>query len=111
MLSPPRIFGFCSLTVLTAFAASLSLLLGCRSVPEADEQGVEWPVYGGDLGGMKYSALTEINFSVYNRCAPDVWGVHEWFSESKEKCTRSPSPCQVSVHFEEALKELYSGIP
>ena len=41
--------------------ASLSLLLGCQSVPEADEQGVEWPVYGGDLGGMKYSALTEIN--------------------------------------------------
>ena len=43
------------------FAASVSLLIGCQSVTEDDEQGVGWPVYGGDPGGMKYSALTEIN--------------------------------------------------
>jgi len=43
------------------FAVSLSLLPGCRAAPEAEKQGVEWPVYGGDSGGMKYSPLTQIN--------------------------------------------------
>lgn len=51
MRRPPQV-------VLFAF---LALLFGCQAVPEADERGVEWPVYGGDPGGMKYSALTEIN--------------------------------------------------
>ncbi len=41
------------------FAASLALMLSCGA-PE-DELRVDWPVYGGDLGGMKYSPLTQID--------------------------------------------------
>ena len=45
------------------FAASLSLLVGCQTALERTERGVEWPIYGGDSGGMKYSPLTQINRS------------------------------------------------
>ena len=49
------------------FAASLSFLLSCPAVPEDEKQGVDWPVYGGDPGGMKYSSLTQINRSNVQR--------------------------------------------
>ncbi len=42
-------------------AVSLSLLASCQAVPQEAELGVDWPVYGGDLGGMKYSSLTQIH--------------------------------------------------
>lgn len=38
------------------------LLVSCVATPD-EAQGVDWPVYGGDPGGMKYSPLTQINRS------------------------------------------------
>jgi quinoprotein glucose dehydrogenase len=39
----------------------------------------EWPVYGGDQGGTKYSALTDVNRSTVSRLAP-AW---EWSPREK----------------------------
>ncbi len=44
-------------------AASLWFVAGCSARPQADLDGQDWPVYGGDPGGMKYSSLTQINRS------------------------------------------------
>ncbi len=38
------------------------LLVSCIATPD-EALGVDWPVYGGDPGGMKYSPLTQINRS------------------------------------------------
>ena len=35
----------------------------------------DWPFYGGDAGGMKYSALNQINRDNVSRLAP-VWTWH-----------------------------------
>ncbi len=46
------------------------LLLAAALLPahaQAVPQGHDWPVYGGDLGGMKYSSLTQINRSNVHR--------------------------------------------
>ena len=40
-------------------AVVLGVSLGLRS--QGTSQLVEWPVYGGDPGGMKYSRLTDVN--------------------------------------------------
>ncbi len=44
-------------------AASLSFVLVSCVVAPDEPQGRDWPVYGGDPGGMKYSPLTQINRS------------------------------------------------
>lgn len=42
------------------FVALLPLSFGCGG-ETAGRQGVDWPVYGGDAGGMKYSPLDQID--------------------------------------------------
>lgn len=37
---------------------------------QASQQLVEWPVYGGDPGGMKYSSVADINRTTVRRLAP-----------------------------------------
>ena len=39
--------------------AILLLFIACPSTVAA--QGVDWPYYGGDQGGMKYSPLDQID--------------------------------------------------
>ena len=48
-MRPPIVAGLIALFLISAASAS--------------GQSVEWPVHGGDPGGMKYSALTDINRS------------------------------------------------
>ncbi len=46
-----------------ANAGIVITVLSFLSAPFAEAQLVEWPVYGGDPGGMKYSSLSDINRS------------------------------------------------
>ena len=39
-------------------------------LPAQDRGMVEWPVYGGDPGGMKYSRLADLNRTNVRRLAP-----------------------------------------
>src|SRR5262249_11060026 len=43
------------------------------------DRSVEWPSYGGDSGGMKYSTLADINTSNVSRLAP-AW---QWSTDEK----------------------------
>src|SRR6267154_3562068 len=42
-------------------ALALGLLLALDARAAGDGAGSDWPYYGGDAGGMKYSALADIN--------------------------------------------------
>src|SRR5689334_21076234 len=46
--------------------ACVALLAGVGSAQKAAKP-VEWPFYGGDQGGMKYSPLTQINRDTIGR--------------------------------------------
>ena len=48
------------ISVLTIILAAASLTVVAVQRAESSKQ-VEWPYYGGDQGGMKYSPLTDIN--------------------------------------------------
>jgi glucose dehydrogenase len=59
--------------LLTAGAVALA-----QDVRKPD-RGVDWPFYGGDPGGMKYSTLTDINATNVARLAP-AW---QWSTSEK----------------------------
>jgi len=44
-----------------AAGAAVLVLLGVMRPPQAPARLVEWPVYGGDAGGMRYSTLADVN--------------------------------------------------
>ena len=60
---------------LLAASAGLLAITGTA----AAQRAVEWPVYGGDAGGMKYSLLEDINRSNVSRLAP-AWS---WRTEEQ----------------------------
>ena len=60
MLKPIAAFVFAG-----AVALASSALIGVR--PQPDRTLVEWPFYGGDQGGTKYSTVTDINTSNVSR--------------------------------------------
>ena len=49
--------------VVSLCAVAVALLAGAAGAAAFQERSrlVEWPVYGGDPGGMRYSTLTDIN--------------------------------------------------
>jgi quinoprotein glucose dehydrogenase len=55
-------------------ATALCLVAGLISRAAGQAAGQNWPVYGGDNGATKYSALTDINRGNVSRLAP-LW---EW---------------------------------
>ena len=44
------------------FSLALLALVACGAPPPLDYSGptAEWPAYGGDAGGLRYSTLTQI---------------------------------------------------
>src|SRR5690348_6687048 len=48
----------------------LAAALALATLTAAGPAEVEWPYYGGDQGGMKYSALADINRTTVQRLAP-----------------------------------------
>ncbi len=52
-------------TMVILFVGWLVIVSPVRA--QAPQRGQEWPVYGGDPGGMKYSPLTQINPSNVHR--------------------------------------------
>ena len=57
--------------------ATLVVLVGAVTVVSAQSPSeglVEWPYYGGDLGGSKYSALTDITRENVQRLQV-AWGI------------------------------------
>ena len=58
--------------VTTAVAALVAATLLAPSLVPAQDRGrlVEWPTYGGDAGGMKYSPLADINRANVARLKP-----------------------------------------
>jgi quinoprotein glucose dehydrogenase len=58
---------------------ALAVVALCLPRADATAQRVEWPVYGGDPGGMRYSPLTTINRSNVHRLHPVwVWRPGDW---------------------------------
>src|SRR5713226_5296131 len=47
--------------LLAAHLLPAIFLLASFHLQSADRKAAEWPVYGGDSGGMKYSPLDQIN--------------------------------------------------
>ena len=45
----------------------VSVVGGVRLQPDRAARGQDWPFYGGDQGGMKYSPLTDVNASTVSR--------------------------------------------
>src|SRR6266550_7788937 len=52
---------------------------GVQARPERANREQDWPFYGGDQGGMKYSPLTDVNASTVSRLAT-AW---EWSPREK----------------------------
>src|SRR6266550_8780632 len=52
---------------------------GVQARPERANREQDWPFYGGDQGGMKYSPLTDVNASSVSRLAV-AW---EWATGEK----------------------------
>ena len=57
----------------------LAAALALATLTAAGPAEVDWPYYGGDQGGMKYSALTDINRTTVQRLAP-AW---QWSPNEK----------------------------
>src|ERR1700710_2510860 len=51
--------------MLKAAAAALLVTAAVALAPDTREQ--DWPFYGGDQGGMKYSPLTDVNAATVSR--------------------------------------------
>ena len=54
----------------TRYAFLLLLALGACAPDRPSSNAGDWPVHGGDPGGMKYSALTEINRDTVSQLQP-----------------------------------------
>ena len=64
-------------------------LLHCSAADRLEAQEGEWPCYGRDPGGMRYSPLTQINRDNVARLRP-VWTLHTGdISDGKGKLRRS----------------------
>jgi quinoprotein glucose dehydrogenase len=60
-------------------AGAVALAPGVRGVRLQPDRPVDWPFYGGDPGGMKYSTLADINATNVSRLAP-AW---QWSTGEK----------------------------
>jgi len=50
------------LTIVAAFLFVLALVLPAEAAPPGEAGGIaEWPSYGGDPGGSRYTPLDDIN--------------------------------------------------
>ena len=69
----------------------IAVLLIVRSlVADGPSKQVEWPYYGGDQGGSKYSALTDINAANVHGCRV-AWQWKHWETPLEQYGTRRDS--------------------
>lgn len=58
--------GYCQVSVkclwVSIYTISVAVLLGCGGKPNVESRGpvADWPAYGNDPGGSRYSPLTQI---------------------------------------------------
>ena len=71
------------LSLAVALLAPLAVLVAQRGEPSRQ---VEWPYYGGDQGGMKYSSLADINAANVDRLQK-VWEWKHWETPLDESGT------------------------